>query len=262
MTRLMTRSRYLAVLACGLSVACSTDNSVQVISAPVSGAAVKFYNFSMNAPAVNFYANGVQVTALRSDSGAATRSGTTYSTVAAGALYTAVPAGQTSLAGKIATLVDSGVTIATVAARLTDGKFYSLYLSGPYNATTKTADAFVIEDPLPAFDYGGANVRFVNTIYNAPSPMILWAKSTTAGDSVAIGGTTGTAYKGATGFTALRADVYDLTVRYPGSNTAVITRAAVTFAVSRVYTVSTRGDITITSTTATNRPFLDNTTNR
>jgi hypothetical protein len=31
---------------------------------------------------------------------------------------------------------------------------------------------------------------------------------------------------------------------------------------SRVYTVSARGDMTVTSTTATNRPTLDNTANR
>jgi hypothetical protein len=39
-------------------------------------------------------------------------------------------------------------------------------------------------------------------------------------------------------------------------------RTGVTLAGGRIYTVGARGDITITSTTATNRPFLDNTTNR
>jgi hypothetical protein len=137
-----------------------------------------------------------------------------------------------------------------------------MYLSGPYNTTTKKSDSFIIEDPIPAFDYARANVRFVNTIANAPNPMILWVKSRTVGDSVAIGAPAGIAYKGATGFVPIRGDAYDLTVRYPGSNTAVITRTEVTLAAARVYTISTRGDITITSTTATNRPFLDNTTNR
>lgn len=264
MTRLMTPSRYLAMLACGATLAaCSKDNAVQVISAPVSGAAVKFYNFSMGSPGVNFFANGAQVTALRSDSGATTKAGTTYSNVAAGALYTAVPAGQASLAGRIATVTDSGVTIATVPATLVDGKFYSLYLSGPYNTTTKTSDAFVIEDPLPAIDYSNANVRFVNTIYNAANPMVLWAKSTTTPtDSTAIGGPAGVAYKGASGFVTLKPDVYDLTVRYPGSNTAVITRAAVSFGGLKVYTISSRGDVTVAGPTATNRPVLDNTANR
>jgi uncharacterized protein DUF4397 len=262
MSRIMTPPRYLAMLACAATlVACSKD-AVQIISAPLSGASVKFYNFSMGAPGVNFFANDVQLTALRSDSGAATKSGTTYGNLAAGGLYSAVPTGQVSLTGRIGTVADAGVTIATVPAPLADGKFYSLYLSGPYNATTKSSDAFIIEDPMPAFDYVKANVRFVNAIANAPNPMVLWAKSTTVGDSVAIGGPAGIAYKGATPFVPIRGDAYDLVVRYPGSNTAVITLAAQSLSVGRVYTISSRGDITITSTTAANRPILNNTANR
>lgn len=262
MSRFMTPSRYLALLACGAILAACSKDAVQQISGPLSGANVKFYNFSMGAPGVNFFANDAQVTALRSDSGATTKSGTTYSGVAAGGLYTAVTAGQVSLTGRIGTVTDAGVTIATVATALTDGKYYSMYLSGPYSTTTKKSDAFIIEDPIPAWDYANANVRFVNTIANAPNPMILWAKSRTVGDSVALGGPAGIGYKGATGFVPIRGEAYDLTVRYPGSNTAVITRTEVTLSAARVYTISTRGDITITSTTAANRPFLDNTTNR
>ena len=262
MSRLMTPTRYLAIIACAATlVACSKD-AVQIISAPLSGASVKFYNFSMGAPGVNFFANDVQLTALRSDSGAATKSGTTYGNLAAGGLYSAVAPGQVSLTGRIGTVTDAGVTIATVPAPLADGKFYSLYLSGPYNTTTKSADAFILEDAMPAFDYVKANVRFVNAIANAPNPMVLWAKSTTVGDSVAIGGTAGIAYKGSTPFVPIRGDAYDLVARYPGSNTAVITLAAQSLSVGRVYTISSRGDVTITSTTAANRPILNNTANR
>jgi len=262
MSRLMTPTRYLAILACAATlVACSKD-AVQIISAPLSGASVKFYNFSMGAPGVNFFANDVQLTALKSDSGATTKSGTGYGALAAGGLYSAVPAGQVTLTGRIGTVADAGVTIGTVAAPLVDGKYYSLFLSGTYNTTTKSTDTFLIEDAMPAFDYVNSNVRFVNAIANAPSPMVLWAKSTTVKDSVAIGGTAGIGYKGATAFVPIRGDAYDLTVRYPGSNTAVFTLAAQTFSVGRVYTVSSRGDITVTGTTAANRPQLNNTANR
>ena len=257
----MTPPRYLAILACAATlVACSKD-AVQIISAPATGASVKFYNFSMGSPGVNFFANDAQITALRSDSGATTKGGTNYGAVAAGGLYSAVPVGQVSLTGRIGA-VAGAVTIATVPAPLADGKFYSLYLSGPYNTTTNSTDAFIIEDAMPAFDYTNANVRFVNAIANAPNPMVLWAKSTTVKDSVPIGGTAGIGYKGATAFVPIRGDAYDLTVRYPGSNTAVVTLAAQTFSVGRVYTISSRGDITITSTTAANRPVLNNTANR
>jgi len=216
----------------------------------------KFFNYSMGAPGVNFFANDAQITALRSDSGATTKSGTTYGNAAAGGLYSAVPAGQVSLSGRIGTVADAGVAIATVASPLVDGKYYSLYLSGPYNTTTKSTDAFLIEDAMPEFDYAKANVRFVNAIPNAPSPMVLWAKSTSVGDSVAIGGPAGIAYKGATAFVPIRGDEYDLTARYPGSNTAVMTLAKQSLAGRFVYTISSRGDITVTSTTAANRPLL------
>jgi hypothetical protein len=260
MSRIMTLSRYLAILACGATLAACSKDAVQIISAPVQGANVKFYNFSMGAPGVNFFANDAQLTALRSDSGATTKNGTTYGAVAAGGLYSAVPAGQVSLTGRIGTVADAGVTIATVATQVADGKYYSLFLSGPYDAATRTTDSFIIEDPIPAFDYAKANVRFVNAIANTPSPMVLWAKSTTAGDSIAIGGTAGVGYKGATGFVPIRGDAYDLVVRYPGSDAAVITLAAQTLSTARVYTISSRGDITVA--TGTNRPTLNNTANR
>jgi hypothetical protein len=55
---------------------------------------------------------------------------------------------------------------------------------------------------------------------------------------------------------------YDLLVREGSATTNRITRTAVAFSAGRVYTITARGDMTITSTTATNRPFLDNTANR
>jgi hypothetical protein len=70
------------------------------------------------------------------------------------------------------------------------------------------------------------------------------------------------AYKAGGAFTSLPGGVYDLATRYAGSTTNAIVRTAVSFSPGRVYTIGARGDITITSTTATNRPFLDNTANR
>jgi hypothetical protein len=56
--------------------------------------------------------------------------------------------------------------------------------------------------------------------------------------------------------------VYNLAARYAGSTTSAISRAAVSFEEGTVYTIGARGDITVTSTTAATRPFLDNTANR
>lgn len=90
--------------------------------------------------------------------------------------------------------------------------------------------------------------------------MTLYAKNTTTTAEVAVGGAV--AYQSAGAFTALPRAVYDVNTRVAGSSTNVITRTGVSFVAGRVYGISARGDITVVSTTATNRPFLDNTTNR
>jgi hypothetical protein len=94
--------------------------------------------------------------------------------------------------------------------------------------------------------------------------MTLYAKNTTTGTEIAIGSEV--AYKGAGTFTPAPMAVYDLSTRYAGSATNVITRTGVSFIGGRSYTVSARGDITVApSATAcgnANRTCLDNTANR
>jgi hypothetical protein len=246
----MTISRYLAALAgCVALAACSKD-AVRSISAPAPGAAVKFYNFSTGAPGVNFFANETKVTAIGSLTGQESIQGTGFGSVAAGGFYTAIAPGQYTLSGRIADTTDNGRAIASLPTTLADGKYYSFYLSGPYNTTTKLSDSFLLEDAIPAqIDYSVTTVRFVNGVYNGTGPMVLWAKSTVTGDSVAVGGPV--AYKTAGAFVTMPGAAYDLTARYPGSNTAVITRAAQSFLAGRVYTISARtGSV------------LDNTANR
>ena len=124
----------------------------------------------------------------------------------------------------------------------------------------EAASLLVVEDVLPkAFDYTQAYVRFVNASANS-SPMTMYAKNQTTTTETAVGGLI--AYTGAGDFTALPAAVYDLNTRVSGSSTNAITRSGVSFVAGKYYTITARGDMTIVSTTATNRPFLDNTANR
>ena len=90
--------------------------------------------------------------------------------------------------------------------------------------------------------------------------MTLYAKNTATAVEVPVGAAV--AYKGAGAFTSLPNGVYDLSTRLAGSATNAIVRTAVSFSSGKVYTIGARGDMTVTSTTATNRPFLDNTANR
>ena len=254
----MNRPRMIAALVAVASLAACSGRGVQDLTSTLPTTAVKFFNFAMGAPTVNFYAGEVKMTGVNSTSGTESNSGTGYGSVGAGGFYSSITPGAYTITARITAVTDNGLPIASTPVTLADGKGYSYYLSGVYNTTTKQSDAFLVQDDVPAIDYTQTNVRFVNAIFNS-SQQILWARNTVTGDSVQVGGPI--AYKAASAFKAMPGAVYDLTVRNVGSNAAVITRAGVSFSSSRSYTITARGDITVVSTTATNRPILDNTAN-
>ncbi|MEO5903617.1 MAG: hypothetical protein ABIQ55_06375, partial [Gemmatimonadaceae bacterium] len=179
--------------------------------------------------------------------------------VGSGGFYTGIAPGQYTLTGKISAATDKDLPISNLPATIADGKFYSYYISGIYNTTAKTADAFVVEDPLPAVDYTVAYVRFVNAISNS-NPMVLSAKNTTSGVVVPLGAAI--AYKNAGAFISLPGGIYDISTRAAGATTDAISRTGVSFSPGIVYTIGARGDITVGGTTSANRPLLDNTANR
>ena len=257
----MNRYTSIAALLCaGLLSSCGKDALQQLTEPPAEASRIRFFNFGVNAPGVNFYANNTKMTAINSATGAESTTGIIYGGVGAGGDYSAIDPGQYTLTGKIAATTDKDLAISTVTASIADGKYYSFYMSGFYDATAKTVDGFVVEDPVvDPTDFSVAIVRFVHAMSNA-NPMTLYAKNTTTAAEVPVGAEI--AYKGAGAFTAIPAGVYDLSTRYAGTSTNAIARTGVSFLGGRVYTVGARGDITVVSTTATNRPFLDNTANR
>jgi hypothetical protein len=272
----MTRIRIIpALLGAAVLAACSKDG-VQVITAPTAGAFIKFYNLGVNAPSVNFFANDTKLTAISSTScsppssppnplcsstGIESTTGTAYGAAANGGLYSSIAPGQYSFSGRIAAATDNGLQVAKLSSTLADGKHYSLYTSGFYDAYAKTMDAFVVEDVFSEeIDFSKSSARLVNASSNS-SPMTLYAKNPATGDSLLIGSSI--AYKSGGAFASVPAAVYDLTVRYAGSNTAVITLAAVSFVAGRAYSVNARGDATLPATgTAVNRPILTTVANR
>lgn len=256
----MNTFRSIAVLLCAASLAACEKNAVQDITGTLPSAKVRFFNFGVNAPGVNFYANTTKMTAITSATGAESVTGVVYGGVGSGGFYAGIQPGTYSLEGKISATVDKDLTISRVSTTLADGKTYSFYQSGFYDGTAKSVDAFVVEDPYEAnIDFSVAYVRFVNAISNS-QPMTLYAKNTTTLAEVPLGGLV--AYKSAGAFTAIPSGVYDVGARVAGGTANNIARTAVSFSAGRVYTISARGDMTVTSTTATNRPFLDNTANR
>jgi len=280
MNRDMISYRSFALLASAVVLGgCGEKNPAQNIAAPTAGSAVKFFNFGVNDPSVNFFANDVKLSAGSSascsggangsttdptclSSGKESTTGTAYGASANGAgvgLYSSIAAGSYTLSGRIAATTDHGLAISNTPATFENTKFYSYFLSGIYNTTSKTVEGFVVEDPLPAFDYTKAYVRFVNAISNAqPMALVITSQTAKPATDIAVGSTV--AYKAASPFVAVVPDIYTVVSRYAGSSTNVITRKDVTFAAGRVYTITAYGDIT--ATTGTNTPALDNTANR
>lgn len=254
--------RSATVLLCAAALAACEKNAVQDIAGPAEGARVKFFNFGLNAPAVNFYANDAKVTAVTSATGVESTNGVAFGAAGNAGLYNILSPGQYTFTGRIAATVDKDLVVSRITGTVETGKAYSVYMSGLYDATAKTVEGFVIEDAVPpSIDFTQAQVRFVNAIFNA-SPIVLTGLNTsvTGSSEVVFGGTV--AYKAGGAFTAVPAGVYNLSARSSPTGTALFTRTAVSFVAGRVYTITARGDITVPGTTATNRPFLDNTLNR
>lgn len=253
----MNTRKAIVALLCMAALASACDkNAVQDITAPSPGEArIKFFNFGVSSPGVNFYANAQKMTAISSGTGAESTNGVNYGSAGSGGLYMALEPGPYTFAGKIAAATDKDLAISGVTATLEAGKYYSFYQSGKYDTGTKKVDAFVIEDAFtPSFDYTTAYVRFVHAVYNA-NPMTLYATETTTLAEAAVGGSV--AYKAGGAFVAVPNGTYNLAARYAGSTTNALSRTGVSFVAGRVYTITARGDITTSSTL-----FLDNTTNR
>ena len=252
----MTRYSAFAALLCAATLAACEKNAIQSIAGPAPGAYIKFFNFGVGSPGVNFYADATKATAISSATGAEATTGTTYGNAGAAGLYTVTTPGQHTFTGRIAATTDKDVPISSVTSTLENGKFYSFFQSGIYNTTTKNVDAFIIEDPIPARVSGDSSyVRFVHAVSNG-GPLTLYAtRDTTGAVEFPIGSEI--AYKSGTAFVPIRPGAYTLRARLNGVTTNLITRTGVAFSGGRVYTITARGNVSTTSTLA-----LDNTANR
>ncbi|RYE33710.1 MAG: DUF4397 domain-containing protein [Sphingobacteriaceae bacterium] len=241
-------------------------NGFQVIDQKIDAVTpqIKYFNFGINSPSVNFYASTTKVAGVTSSTGAESTAGVTYGSVYPSTNYSLLTAGTYDFKAQIPSTAtaDANLSIATLNATLATSKFYSLYTCGFYNTTTKTSDAFILEDKLPAIDTSAAYIRFVNAVPNASSAATFSAKNTTTAVETVLA--TGVAYKTGSDFVKIPQGIYDLIVRHPSSATTVVTGTLLSTSLikGRLYTLSVRGDITVTSTTAVNRLNLSFNTNR
>ncbi len=268
-----TSRPILMLLLAGVTLTACEKNAVGLLDDPAAGngANVKFFNFSVGSPQVNFFVNDKKVTAISAtgcyllddtnrqqclSGGLESATGVAYGSAGHGAnaWYSDVTPGPVTVSGKIATTTDKNLAIANVQSNVEAGKFYSYYLSGIYNTTAKTSDAFIVEDVMPPEDFTVANVRFVNAS-STTQPMTLYLRDRTTLVETAIGGAV--AYKSGGVFVAVPLASYDLFTRTAGSSTNVFSRLQVSFSLGRAYTITARGNTATASTM-----LLDNTANR
>src|SRR2546423_13795071 len=132
MTRTITRYTSIAVVAlAGLLSACGTQE-VPNIAGPSPNSRIRFFNFGVNAPSVNFYANNTKMTAIQSTTGTEATTGIAYGGVAAGGAYSTIDPGQYALTGKIAGQTQTDFGISTVNQSVKNGKNNSFSLTGIY----------------------------------------------------------------------------------------------------------------------------------
>lgn len=246
--------------------ACKKDGVHELPTTTTNGKALlKFFNFGVNSPSVNFFVNDNKITAIASVTGVEALTGLAYGGVFPATNYCLLPPASYTFKGIIpdGAAVDPKVVVANIPGTLQGDKSYSFYTCGIYNVVNKTTDAFILEDKIPAVDPTGASIRFVNTISNAPSGFDLVVKNTVTLIEYPIA--KNVVYKTGSPFVLVPTGVYEMYARYPNTTANIISRngtSTVSLLAGQAYTISSRGDITVTGAAAANRPFLDNTSNR
>lgn len=264
----MKRINIIITILCvsALLGACKKDGVRELPTTSVDGkASLKFFNFGVNSPSINFFVNDSKITAIASATGAESITGLAYGGVFPATNYCLLSPATYTFKGITPDLAatDPKVVVATIPGTLEGNKSYSLYTCGIYNTTTKTTDAFVVEDKIPAVNPAGASIRFINTISNAPSGFDLVIKNTITLIEYPVA--KNVIYKTGSDFVLVPSGVYEVYARYPNSSVNVIVRngtSTVSLVTGQAYSISSRGDMTVTGAAAANRPFLDNTSNR
>lgn len=263
----MRSLKPIAALLCAAALnSCDLfeEREIRDITAPsIPASRIKFNNFSPGSVGVNFFANDVKMTGISTTActplpaadpqraqclaaGTESATGVVYGGNASGGLYVGIEPGQYTLASKIAA---QDVTVSTVTQAIDPGKYYSFFMSGIYNTTSRTAEAFVVEDPIPSgpIDFDVAHVRLVNAVPNGTGDLNLFG-TIAGGTEIAIGGAT--AYRSADAFIAVPVGTYNVRVAYTGVTSSLITRNGVAFEAGKVYTLTARGNTATASTLA------------
>lgn len=259
-------------LASGLFLftACGDQHTFpDIIRAPSSDhGQVRFYNFVINGPTVNFYANGVKSTAITSTTGQEAANGVGWGGTHPNVGYVEIPAGSDvtieSITPKNMLIptnninnYEGGIVTSSLSIpKIEPLKQYSVYLSGYWDKVNKKSKSFYIKDEMPGVDTSKVFVRFVNSGVEEGGDLkfIVTNRDTLIGtylidDKIPYGS--------ASKFVAVPYGTYNLKI-YTASGDSLI-RNGVALNPDRVHTFALRGDILSKKAPL---PFIDNVQNR
>ena len=272
----MIMKRYLLIFPITTALFLMTlssckKNAVVNITKPYAGAQFKYYNFAINSPSVNFFANGVKTAATSSVTGLESPTGVLYGGLVPVMGYSLSPTGTvvfkavtpSTMPMVVATGQGPSIEVASVTKDVVEGKNYSFYTSGIYDFATNKSDAFILDDELPAPDTSTAYIRLVNPGHNTSTLSLELTQTLTSvpagGPSIVIITTpiTGIAYKTASAYIPIRQGSYTLRLIDAVSG-KIVARGATSLFKESVYTFTLRGNLI----TGVPVAFLDFTENR
>ncbi len=234
-------------------------NAFQVIDTKeFNGPFLRGYNFAPSGPTVNVYVNDVKVTAIGSTTGKEATAGiAAYGVFPTTNSYVNLTSkGNVTIKSVIPSTATAnpGVVTSTITGDLQEGKYYSFFTCGVYNATDKTTSSVILEDKIPALDTAFSYIRFVNLVPNAPNGYDLVITNRANLQVINLSPTI--AFKAATDFVKVPAGIYDLKATSVGGT--AITRTELTVTKSYVYSLITKG----TGAASPNNYTIDMTRNR
>lgn len=257
-------SVFLLFSACG-----DQHTFPDIVRAPLSDhGQVRFYNFVINGPTVNFYANGVKSTGITSTTGQEAANGVGWGGTHPNIGYVEIPAGSNvnieSITPKNMLIPASNpnnyepgiVSSSLIIPEIEPLKQYSVYLSGYWDKVNKKSKSFYIKDEMPGVDTASTFIRFVNSGVEAAGNLkfVVTNRDTLIGtimidDKVPYGG--------ASKFIAVPYGTYNVKI-YTISGDSLI-RNGLALSPDRVHTFALRGDILSKKAPL---PYIDNVQNR
>lgn len=229
---------------------------------------VRFYNFVINGPQVEFYANGVKSTSRVSTTGQQASTGLGYGATHPNIGYVEIPAGENILieaitpptylipANNVNNYGQNLLAASLIVPKIEALKTYSIYLCGYWDKVAQKGNAFIIDEVMPGVDTASTFIRFVNSGTEQAGPLRFAVTNTRDTLVGTIGIAEEVPFAKGSPFVAVPYGTYDLKL-YTATGDSLI-RRGIALSPDRVHTFALRGDI-LAKTPA---PWIDNIQNR